>query len=403
MTRAADLLQRLVWYGLLAIVVVSPTQYGVEVIPKTHLSLADPLIWGVFALWLVGVVLSPVRLRSRFPPAMVWLFVMAGVVSAVHAVHPLKSVKDIFQYLEYFGAAYLLLVNVPDEVGVRRLVDLFLAVASVVVLVGVAQYAMVRIGDFKVGATFGNRNVFGGYLAMVVPLMAGVALFEPNRWRRAWLWSMVTLALLVTLSGGALIAMAVALAVVTMARGRVAFVAFAVVFLLILLVVLPRLPRHNDAVLNDSVCLFNDKNEVSLRYTEWQAATVMIAENPWCGVGLGNFQDNIGGYFGVLPRPTGVVEHDSENLYLVLASSVGLPGLACFLGLLLTGGLRAARRFVTAAEPHDKGLALGVAGALLGFAICCIWSPLLVRGIGVPLAMILAFAALADRAETRAA
>jgi len=49
------------------------------------------------------------------------------------------------------------------------------------------------------------------------------------------------------------------------------------------------------------------------------------------------------------------------------------------------------------------GLALGVAGALLGFAICCIWSPLLVRGIGVPLAMILAFAALADRAETRAA
>ena len=401
MRQATDLLRRLAWYGLLVIVVVSPTQYGLEVVPKTHLCLADPLIWGVFALWLAGTLAAPGPRRVRFPPLMVWLFVLAGAVSALHAVHPLKSVKDIFQYLEYFGAAYLLAVNVPDEGRVGRLLDLFLVVASIVVLVAVAQYAVTGIGDFKVGATFGNRNVLGGYLAMIVPLMAGVALFEPNRWRRAWLWSVVTLALLVTLSGGALIAMAVALAVVTMARGRVAFVTFAAVFLVILLMVLPRLPRQNDAVLNDSIRLFNDKNEVSLRYTEWQAATVMIAENPWCGVGLGNFQDNIGGYFGVLPRPTGVVEHDSENLYLVLASTVGLPGLACFLGILLTGGLRSARRFVTTPAARDKGLALGVAGALLGFAICSLWSPLLVRGIGVPLAMILAFAALAERSPQR--
>ncbi len=401
MSEAAGWLRRLAWFGLLAIVVVSPTQYGLEVVPKTHLSLADPLIWGVFVLWLAGVLAAPGPRQLRFPPVMVWLFVLAGAVSAWHAVHPLKSVKDIFQYLEYFGAAYMLTVNVPDEVRARRLLDLFLAVASVVVLVGVAQYAVARVTDFKVGATFGNRNVLGGYLAMVVPLMAGVALFESNRWRRAWLWAMVTLALLVTLSGGALIAMVVALAFVTMARGRVAFLAFAAAFLVILLVILPRLPRQNDAVLNDSIRLFNDKNEVSLRYTEWQAATVMIAENPWCGVGLGNFQDNIGGYFGVLPRPTGVVEHDSENLYLVLASTIGLPGLACFLGVLLTGGLGAARRFVTAPEACDKGLALGVAGALLGFAICSLWSPLLVRGIGVPLAMILAFGVLADRAKVQ--
>ena len=399
MSQAADLLRRLVWYGLLAIVIVSPTQYGVEVIPKTHLTLADPLVWGVFALWLAVTLRSPDSARIRFPPVMVGLFVLAGAVSAWHAVHPLKCVKGIGQFIEYFGAAYLLAANVPDELKARRLVDVFLAVATVVVLVAVAQYALAGLADFKVRATFGNRNVLGGYLALVVPLMAGVALFETNRWRRAWLWAVVTLALLVTLSGGAMIAIAVALALVTMARGRVAFVAFAAAFIVILLVVLPRLPRHNDQVLNDSVQLFNDKNEVSLRYTEWQAASVMIAENPWRGVGLDNFQDNIGGYFGVLPRPTGVVEHDSENLYLVLASSVGLPGLACFLGVLLTGGLRAARRFVTDSDARAKGLSLGLAGGLLGFAICSIWSPLLVRGIGVPLAMMLAFTAWGDRTE----
>jgi len=136
---------------------------------------------------------------------------------------------------------------------------------------------------------------------------------------------------------------------------------------------------------------------VSLRYTEWQAAMVMIAENPWRGVGLGNYQDNIGGYFGVLPRPTGKVEADSENLYLVIASSAGLLGLAAFLGMLLTFGLKAARQAFVLSEPRDRGMALGLLGAILGFSICSIWNPLLVRGIGIPLAIVFALTCVLDR------
>lgn len=385
--------KRLAWWGLLAIVVISPTQYGIEVRPKTFLSLTDPLIWGVLAVWLLGVAGTPAPRSLRFPPVMVALFVGIGALSAIHAVHPLKSAKDIVQFVEYFGAAYMLAANVPERSQIRLLRDVFLGVASAVVLVGVIQYLRPGVGDFKVAATFGNRNVFGGYLSLVVPFMAGVALFEPCIWRRVGLWTVVALGLMVVLSGGAMLAMAVALLVVTLARSRAAGVVFAAVFLVLLLVVLPRLPRQNDGVLNASWQLFDDKNQVALRYTEWQAATVMIAENPWLGVGLGNYQDNIGGYFGVLPRPTGVVEHDSENLYLVLAASAGLPGLACFLGLLGSVALTALRALAGPAEPLERGLALGAAGAVLAFAICSLWSPLLVRGIGVPLALVFAFAA----------
>ncbi len=399
MTRFIELLRRMAWFGLLAIVIVSPTQYAFEVRPKTFLSVADPLIWGVFAVWLLAVVRTPAPRRLCLPPLMAGAFILLGALSAKGAVAPLKSIKDIIQFAEYFVAAYMLAANVPDRAQVRRLLDVFLVVGTVVVLVGVGQYLVPGVKDFKVAGTFGNRNVFGGYLALVVPLMAGVALFETCGWRRVWLWSVVALALLVTLSGGALIAVAVALTVVATVRGRTAFAAVTAALIILTIVVLPRLPRQNAAVLNDSVRLFNDANEVSLRYTEWQAATVMIAENPWLGVGLGNYQDNIGGYFGVLPRPTGVVEHDSENLYMVLAGSVGLPGLACFLGLLFTFGVSAVRRFAGAVEPRDKGLALGVAGALLAYAICCLWSPLLVRGIGAPLAVLCAFTVLPARLE----
>ncbi len=428
MTGLLNILRRVIWFGLLAIVIVSPTQYAIEVAKKTFISAADPLVWGVFGLWLLSLLIGRWMQPSReggapsrpgatspgiggqpgarrtwkgfklsSPPFMAVLFILIAALSLIGSIHPLKGVKDIVQLLEYLIATFMLFASLPDRDRVRRVTDLFLIVASAVILLGVVHYLLPGIANFKVCSTFGNRNVFGGYLALMVPFMAGIALYETCPGRRVWLLTMITLALLVTLSGGALIAIALTLALLCAMRGKVAFIAFATLLAIILILVLPRLPRHNNVVLDESLRLFNDNNEVSLRYTEWQAATVMLSEQPWLGVGIGNYQDNIGGYFGVLPRPTGVVEHDSENLYLVTAASTGLLGLAAFLGLLFTFGITAAKRFFTSTEPTDRGLALGLLGAILSFTICGLWHPLLVRGIGIPLAIVFALTALSDR------
>jgi O-antigen ligase len=390
MSRLNEILRRCVWLGLLAIVVLSPTQYGVEIAKRTYVSIADPLIWVVFALWLVTVARGIALRRLCPPPAIVLLFILVAVLSATQAIRPLKSAKDIFQMVEYFVVVFMLFANAPDVKQVPKLLNAFMFVASLIVLFGLVQYFSPGIADFRVCATFGNRNVFGGYLSLAVPLMAGVALYETAWWRKAWLLTIVALSLLITLSGAAMLAMVLALSLLFLLRGKGYFLACAAALIIIHILILPNLPRHNDRVLNDSVRLYDDKNDVALRYTEWQAATVMIEEHPLLGVGIGNYQDNIGGYFGVLPRPTGTVEPDSENLYLVLAASMGLPGLACFLGILLTFAALAARHYFTVADPRARGLALGLMGALGCFSICCIWNPLLVRGIGVQLAIIMA-------------
>jgi len=410
----ANIIPRLVWLGMLAIVVVSPTQYGVQLAKNTYVSLVDPLVWLVFGLWIWGNTIqrrlpetdatlnSAPPPASRCPPLMVVLLILIAALSVSRAIHPMKGIKDILQLIEYFVAAFMLFASIPDRQRLHRVTDVFLIVASAVILLGVVQYLLPGVPDFKVRASFGNRNVFGGYLALVVPFMAGIALYETSIWRRVWMLTMVTLALLITLSGGALLAITLTLAVLCAMRGKPAFIAFSTLFIVIMVLILPRLPRHNNVVLDQSICPYNDNNEVSLRYTEWQAAMVMISEHPWLGVGMGNYQDNIGGYFGILPRPTGVVEHDSENLYLVLASSTGLPGLAAFLGMLLTFGIMASRQFFTPAHPHDRGLALGLLGAILSFALCGIWHPLLVRGLGIPLTIMFALAFLLDHSSTSA-
>lgn len=392
MNALRDMLRRCVWPGLLAIVILSPTQWALEIAKHTYLSLADPLIWGVFLLWLATARTAAGPRSLRFPPLFVVLFLVVAALSVTRAIHPMKSVKDILQWAEYFVAAFMLFANAPDAKQVPRLLTVFLILASAVILLGVVQYLTPGLADFKVRATFANRNVFGGYLCLVVPLATGVALYETSRWRRVWLAGTVAAALLVVLSGAALLALLLTLALLLLLRGEGVFLAGAAALIALLVFVLPHLPRHNDAALDESLRIFNDQNEVALRYTEWQAATVMIQEHPLLGVGIGNYQDNIGGYFGVLPRPTGTVEPDSENQYLVIAASTGLPGLACFLGLLLASGTAAARRFFETTDPRAKGMALGLLGSILCFSLCCIWNPLIVRGIGVQFALILALA-----------
>jgi hypothetical protein len=72
MTGLVALLDRLVWYGLLAIVVVAPTQYALEISKKTFVSVADPLVWGVFGLWAVSWLLQR-RAGPRFVCHTLWI------------------------------------------------------------------------------------------------------------------------------------------------------------------------------------------------------------------------------------------------------------------------------------------------------------------------------------------
>jgi hypothetical protein len=125
----------------------------------------------------------------------------------------------------------------------------------------------------------------------------------------------------------------------------------------------------------------------------------MTLTHPWTGVGLGNYQKHIGQYYAQVPRRTGPAEPDTQNLYLVLASSLGLPGLLAFLAVLAYAASAALRGAAGAAPEDRRWQAWGVAGALGAFAITAVWHPLLVRGIGLPLVFLLALARSVGQAE----
>jgi len=400
MTRFRNTLEKLVVYGLLAVVVLSPTQYAVRVAKDTYVSLVDPLVCLLFGLWLLYLVTSRKLRDARLPPLFTLLFVVLALVSVSRAVNKAGALKDSFQYVEYFVVTYMLFVwHLDDAKKLRRLITLFAGAATVIVVLALVQYFSPGIDDFKVRGTFGNRNVLGGYLSLGLPLLFGLSLGERRPWRRAWFLVVIAGGLTACLAGGAWIALTAARVVLAVLRSRIAFVATTAI-LSLAIAISPHLPRDTIESARGSIALYDDNVEVAPRYTEWQAAGIMVLENATLGVGAGNYQANIGQYYGILPNPAGVkVEADSQNLYLVIASTIGVTGLTCFVGMLAyfaVGGLTVSLR---TADPFYRGIGAGVFGSLLAFSINAVWSPLIVRGIGIPLAIVFSLVAALLRAE----
>ncbi len=397
-------------YGLLFALLISPTQTAVNV-GGYNLSPVDPLIWGLFLLWGVWQIAGRRSLRFKPPLATALLFVFAVALSITRAGHKTDALKELVQAAEYFLVAGILFVNVfHTPRSARWALGIHVVAAVAVVALACAQYLHPEVAAFSVRGTFGNRNILGGYLALTLPLLFAIALFGgvDRRWGAA-LIAVVAAGLLVNLSGATLLALMIALLFVALCRGRSAAAITLAVLLFLFLVAIPRMPRSNFEILQQSVSVFEADGELSARYTEWLGALTMWNEQPlliggtewlqvedewgaginpmgWLvGVGAGNFQHNIGMYYGYLPQVNiNITEPDSHNTYLVILSTLGLLGVFGFVGMLLQSAVIALRND-DGSDNLARGIRIGVAGALLAFAINAVWAGLLVRGIGIPL------------------
>ncbi|MDT8391662.1 MAG: O-antigen ligase family protein [Lentisphaeria bacterium] len=384
----------LMWGSLLALA-ISPTQYGFRLAGNMNVCLVDPLIWGLGGLLGLRLLVSREWAVIKKPPVFAGLFFVFCAVSLVVSQSRMNGIKELIQYAEYFLVAPALFLHVLAMPRGRRWSLLVFAVAtSAVIGFGLTQYLRLEtVAAFAVGGSFGNANVLGGFLSLVLPLALSFALSADRPWwPRLWGAALFLAGLFSLLSGGALVAVLTAsIALVCLWRTKTAWVALAAVTAL-LMFIFPLLPRQNLWTAHDSIAVFTPDGEPAMRYPEWQAAAAMIADRPLTGVGLGAYQSHVGQYAGVIPDENVKAEADSQNMYLVLASTIGIPGVLCFALLLAMGVARGVREFIEGGQLNHAAYKLGAAMALLAFAVNCVWSPLLVRGIGIPLAFILALA-----------
>jgi O-antigen ligase len=386
--RLHTVLQGLFRVGALVTLCIAPTQWSLEPRPKLHVSPADLALALTAGVWLLDTLVArDWRRLLRLPPWPNLLFLACAGASALIAADKGAALKDLVQYVEYFLVGSMLFAAfLRDDARASRRTLAFLAVATAFILsLALRHYLSSDTPDLFVRGTFGNRNVLGGFLALALPLcFAG--LFDVRALPlKAGLAALLLTGLAVNLSGASFFAVALVLVGMAATRGPKLFIPVAALLLVWQTCVLPRLPRENDLAHFSSVALY-DGGQVERRYPDWQAAYSMLLTHPWLGVGLGNYQNNVGQYYDNIPRQTGPSEPDIQNLYIVLAASAGVPALLAFLAMLLVAA------HAVCALPHRSALAWGAAGSLCAFGLTAVWHPLLVRGIGLPLAFLLAWA-----------
>jgi hypothetical protein len=402
----------------------------------------DVFIWLAGALLVLRMILRRDFGVLRSLPVAGVVLVVLTALSMLFAENKLTAIAGVVQYVEYFIVFYLAVAcALGTKERLRLAVLLWLLVGSGVILWGLIDYLSAGCDAVHVSGPFQSRNDLSGYLAMLLPFAWGLMLHSRKWGAAVQAVVLAALGLVVMVAGGPWLAALIGMAVITFARSPKLFPLFALGVLALVLAVFPALPRDNARILTTSVYPFDETqreataNEaapgfqvlsplgffearrLSPRYLEWQAAMKFLTPSAYqdlgmsraehtrrllLGVGIGNYQLNIGRYYGFLPKPNAnLTEPYTNNLYLVLAMSVGLPAALAFVWLVGTFIRRAVTARRETSDDFLRGVFLGGAGALVGLLVASIFTQTVVHGSGPAMVLVFGFIAAGTRLVER--
>ena len=259
------------------------------------------------------------------------------------------------------------------EESIDVLLMAFLGGAAVAGLVGLYQHFAGYMGrewldvgltahiSFRVFSTFGNPNVYGIYLQLVIPLAAvGVVYFKRNYLKLACLalTALLLVNLLMTYSRGSYLALVFFIGVFVLLLEKRLIVLF-VPALIGSLFVLPA----SVIIRIQSILDFTDTT-AAYRFFIWEG-TVRLLRDFWM-VGVGQGRDafmNVYTFYALAGVPT----PHTHNLILQFMSEIGIVGLIVFIGLIACYFRAVSNFYVRADNLRHKFLAAALIAAPLAF------------------------------------
>jgi putative inorganic carbon (HCO3(-)) transporter len=224
-----------------------------------------------------------------------------------------------------------------------------------------------RTGLTRVGGTM-SPNIAGAYLSVLLAFSAS-ALFTNLGRGRKWLALAVLglgqIAIILTFSRGAWIALMLAVSVLCLVmwrRGGLSLKAPIAIFAILLLLYVPFRDSISNRVFGD------DHGAAESRIPLMNLAFRIIAENPILGVGSNNFSVAMDSYLTGEFRDGRTFLFVVHNKYLLVWAETGILGLAAFLAFLLSAvrmGWQCWKFQDHLLSPLALGLVAGIAGHMV--------------------------------------
>ncbi len=388
------------YYPTLAVVFLAAGQYAYALHPRhgPFIAYVDVLAGLLIAAWVLWLTVNRRWSSVKWAPAPVWALFVVALLSAPGAVELTSAAVQVFQVFLYFTAAYMLFANtIRSPQQMRGVMLTIMAASTIAVVYGLVQYVSAADPE-KVYSTFQSRNIYSAHIVMVIPLLLGVFMHAPLRWERWWALGLMVAGAVTIVSPPLPWVLLLVLCVMSFMLARRGFARVFVPSAIILGIVVFAFLPLNKIVLEELADPYErgeafktmdgmDVEEGTLlkkRWIEWLPSLNMLAENYMLGVGAGNYQANIGRpeFYGFLPNVR-KSEPDTNNLYLVIAGSMGFAGLVCLIALMAHFLKRAAGLWLWAETPWERALAAGLFGATLAIPLVNIFTSLFVRGTGM--------------------
>lgn len=296
------------------------------------------MIWDkvIFLILLVAMV---VRYATGFrPPRYRWhvyaaWFILFGLgLTIAGLANPLIAVQGYRDDVYYLLFAFLL----PFVIGPEDVMPLFHVGATVAILIAMhAIYQYITKAPYPASwndistdtvrtraySVFTSSNELGSYMALMTPMMTGLAIHERDKIRK-WTYGvgafMCLLALLFTYTRGAWLALALSLFIVSVLFERrllIVIVLFGIVGFF-----LPPIHHRMAEFLSPVYWL---KSAQSGRIDRWMQAFQTMSNNPLLGAGVGQYGGAVASIYS-----NGIY---SDNFYAKIMGETGLIGLTLFL------------------------------------------------------------------------
>lgn len=298
-----------------------------------------------------------------------WFIAYTAALMFAGFAHPLVAIQGFRIDVYYILYGFL----IPFVVGPKDVPKLLHSTAMIMTLIavhGIVQYVLkvpnppawadvnetVRSRVFSV---LQSPNELGSYMALAIPLLLGLLLYERDKWRRAlYLFGLACslLTLLLTFTRGALFALVLAVVIMAILFER---------RLLIVLVVIAAIAFFLPPIHHRIADLFSPvywiKSAQAGRVYRWILAYDKMSANPLFGTGVGRFGGAVASQYN-----NGIY---SDNYYAKTLGETGLIGLTLFITMHLALFAEIFRKTVRRAAGRSRFLVIGLTTGLMAVLI----------------------------------
>ena len=271
------------------------------------------------------------------------LFALVMLISAVTSFARGNSIKIFLVYFAFILSYYLTVNAVRSKKQLYALIIGMLFAGVAVALYGIYQHMfgfaegttwtdteMFEEIETRVVSTFGNPNVLGEYLLLLIPIAAGFILARPGKFNKVVslaITGLLGLCMIYTYSRGNWIGLMAAILLFFMFYdGRIVWLG---------IIAMLFAPLFVPQTVVDRLLSVGDTSDTSTSYRVyiWMGTFAMLKDYWISGIGLGTEAFNtIYPYYSY----AGIVAPHSHNLYLQIITENGIMGLISFLALIIT-------------------------------------------------------------------